>query len=364
MKTVKMPTDTRDEAVNLPGLDCNPNISNQAWFENYDESQNALKLYMREILKYPLLKQKRVIELLGPAKSGNLKARDIIIRHNLRLVVWQARRYRGRLKENSAINLLDLIQEGNLGLLRATEMYNESFQTKFSTYAVLWIRSFINRALDNYQKIIRRPVYLLQNVSDFNSVLKQMSAELSREPTNEEIAQKMETTVEQVINIKDSITQSFSHSLNSSFLSNNGEGNQKLSDVIAGYQNEGPRTIDDIETRQVILRDFKKFLSPRESEIIVMRFGLSDTTPRPQTLEVIGDKFGITRERIRQIESKVLDKISYLPNFVRIGLAIGIRISPEIMCEARRRVKIAHEQRRAEIIEQVEALYSMNKGRS
>ena len=350
--------DLRNGIANVREINEEIAVGDEIWIEKFlSDDRDLLQLFLRELSKFPLLKQGKIAKLITLAQLGDVKARDSLLEHNLRLVVWVARQYSDKIKQNCTISLLDLIQEGVFGLNRAIELYDKTLGTKFSTYAVIWIHQKVSRAIGDLGRIIRLPAHIGEKFCKLAHARTKLLKELNREPTNEEIAKEMETSIEDIVILKDISMQNFNYSLDSHMYREENDS-IKLSEIIAGYQNEGPREIDNADLRNEVSITLKKLLMPREHEIMSMRFGLGDDHV-PKTLEEIGEKYGVTRERIRQIESKVLDKISYLPNFVRTASALGIRINKEIVVEARRRMKAESERKKMEIILELQKFYKL-----
>ena len=261
---------------------------------------DSVQMYLREIGRTPLLSAKEEIELAKKIERGNEEARLKLTNANLRLVVSIAKRYVGR---SPNLTLLDLIQEGNIGLFKAVEKYDWRRGYKFSTYATWWIRQAITRALADQSRTIRIPVHMVETISKYTQVKRRLLQDLGREPLPEEIASEMGIEIEKVRQII-KISQE-TVSLEAPV----GEGEE---DSVLGEFIEDEKTILPSQSAaRILLREqIKKImvdLSPREQKILRMRFGLDDGVTH--TLEEVGNEFGVTRERIRQIESKTLDKI-------------------------------------------------------
>ena len=265
-----------------------------------DDLPDAVQMYLREIGRTPLLTGKEERALAKRLESGEEEARQQLIRANLRLVVSIAKRYVHRTPN---LNILDLIQEGNIGLSRAVDKFDYRKGFKFSTYATWWIRQAITRALADQSRTIRIPVHMVETISKYTQTKRRLLQELGREPLAEEIAIEMGTTVDKVRHIQ-KISQEVI-----SLEAPVGEDDEELtlSEFVKDEKSLTPSQL----TAQTLLRDKIKEilidLLPREQEILKMRFGLEDGITH--TLEEVGKRFDVTRERIRQIEAKALTKI-------------------------------------------------------
>jgi RNA polymerase primary sigma factor len=271
----------------------------------YDDS---IQMYLREIGKTPLLKGEEEIELAKRIGKGDVAARKRLIEANLRLVVSIAKKYMGR-----NLGLLDLIQEGNLGLFRAVEKFDWRKGYKFSTYATWWIRQAITRALADQSRTIRIPVHMVETLNKYAQAERQLVQDLGREPLPEEIASEMGIEVEKVYQLK-KISQE-TVSIDTPV----GDGDEE--DSYLGDFIEDPDSVTPSETagRQILreyVRGILTDLDPREQKILKMRFGLEDGVTH--TLEEVGKEFGVTRERIRQIEAKALDRIKDHNNITKL----------------------------------------------
>lgn len=266
----------------------------------YDEdiSDDSVRLYLREIGKIPLLNAEEELALAKRVVAGDKAAKDKMAEANMRLVVSIAKRYVGR-----GLDLLDLIQEGNTGLLRAVEKFDPDKGFKFSTYATWWIRQAITRAIADQARTIRIPVHMVETINKLLRTQRRLTQELNREPTNEEIAVAMEIDVDKVEHIM-KIKQDIS-SLDASIRDD--EEDSVLADFIEDEDTISP---EDSATSQLLKEQVKQVLSAlseREQKIIKLRFGLEDG--KQHTLEEVGQEFSVTRERIRQIEAKALAKL-------------------------------------------------------
>ena len=264
-----------------------------------DISDDSVRLYLREIGKIPLLTPDEEKVKARRVKAGDRKAKDEMVEANLRLVVSIAKRYSGR-----GLDFLDLIQEGNSGLLRAVEKFDPDKGFKFSTYATWWIRQAITRAIADQARTIRIPVHMVETINKLLRTQRRLTQELNREPSNEEIAEAMDMDVdkvEYVMKIKQDIT-----SLDASVRDD--DDDSVLGDFIEDDQTVSP---DDAATTQLLIAQVKKMLSvltDREQKILKLRFGLGEDR-KSHTLEEVGQEFAVTRERIRQIEAKALSKL-------------------------------------------------------
>ena len=263
-----------------------------------DIADDSVRLYLREIGKIPLLTTPEELALAHRVVAGEKKAKDLMAEANMRLVVSIAKRYVGR-----GLDLLDLIQEGNTGLLRAVEKFDPDKGFKFSTYATWWIRQAITRAIADQARTIRIPVHMVETINKLLRTQRRLTQELNREPTNEEIAEAMEIEVEKVEHIM-KIKQDIS-SLDASVRDD--EEDSVLADFI---EDEDTITPEESATGQLLkehVKDMLSALTEREQKILKLRFGLEDG--KSHTLEEVGQEFMVTRERIRQIEAKALAKL-------------------------------------------------------
>ena len=263
-----------------------------------DIADDSVRLYLREIGKIPLLNAEQELALAQQVVSGDKRAKDKMAEANMRLVVSIAKRYVGR-----GLDLLDLIQEGNTGLLRAVEKFDPDKGFKFSTYATWWIRQAITRAIADQARTIRIPVHMVETINKLLRTQRRLTQELNREPTNEEIAAEMEIDVDKVEHIM-KIKQDIS-SLDASVRDD--EEDSVLGDFIEDEDTISP---EESATNQLLkehVKDMLGALTEREQKILKLRFGLEDG--KSHTLEEVGQEFNVTRERIRQIEAKALAKL-------------------------------------------------------
>lgn len=269
-------------------------------YKRADSSFDSIQMYLREIGQYPLLSTPEERSLAKRVMEGEEEAKNLLARANLRLVVSIAKRYIGRSPD---LTLLDLIQEGNLGLFKAVDKFDYTKGYKFSTYATWWIRQAITRALADQSRTIRIPVHMVETIAKYKQAVRRLAQDLGRDPLPEEVAAEMDLEVEKIHNIEKINQDTIS-------LENPvGDDDDKstLGDFIADDKIMSP----DQETSQRILADqiagILGDLSPKEKKILEMRHGLEDGIYH--TLEEVGREFGVTRERIRQIEAKAIDKI-------------------------------------------------------
>lgn len=286
-----------DDLVDEEEID-DETLNNSQYFD--DISDDSVRLYLREIGKIPLLNSEEELELAKKVVAGDKRAKDKMAEANMRLVVSIAKRYSGR-----GLDFLDLIQEGNTGLLRAVEKFDPDKGFKFSTYATWWIRQAITRAIADQARTIRIPVHMVETINKLLRTQRRMTQELNREPTIEELAKELEMEpdkVEYVIKIKQDIT-----SLDAGVGRDGEDEDSVLGDFI---EDEDGATPEESATNQLLKEQVQAVLSTlsdREQKIIKMRFGLENG--KSHTLEEVGQEFAVTRERIRQIEAKALAKL-------------------------------------------------------
>lgn len=265
-----------------------------------DVSDDSVRLYLREIGKIPLLTAEEELNLAHRVVEGDKKAKDKMAEANMRLVVSIAKRYSGR-----GLDFLDLIQEGNTGLLRAVEKFDPDKGFKFSTYATWWIRQAITRAIADQARTIRIPVHMVETINKLLRTQRRMTQELNREPTMEELSAELELEpekIEYIMKIKQDIS-----SLDAGVGRDGDEEDSVLGDFIEDEETISP---EDSATNQLLkeqVQDVLSSLSDREQKIVRMRFGLDNG--KSHTLEEVGQEFAVTRERIRQIEAKALAKL-------------------------------------------------------
>lgn len=265
-------------------------------------TQDSIQMYLREIGKIPLLTAEEEVALAKRKERNEKEAERRLIEANLRLVVSIAKKFVGK-----QMSLLDLIQEGNIGLFRAVKKFEYRKGYKFSTYATWWIRQAITRALADQSRTIRIPVHMVETINRFMQVERQLIQDLGREPLPEEIAAEMGQELSKVLHIR-RISQD-TVSLETSV--GDDDEDSKLEDFIEDTKTISPDRTAARELLRDYVREAMKDLSPREQKILEMRFGLTDGVSH--TLEEVGKEFDVTRERIRQIEAKALEKIQGNP---------------------------------------------------
>ena len=263
-------------------------------------ADDSVRLYLREIGKIPLLSPEEEAKLAQEIVEGKKKAKDKMVEANMRLVVSIAKRYSGR-----GLDFLDLIQEGNTGLLRAVEKFDPEKGFKFSTYATWWIRQAITRAIADQARTIRIPVHMVETINKVLRTTRKLTTELNHEPSVAEIAKELDMDVdkvEYVMRIKQDIA-----SLDASVGRDGDDEDSVLGDFVEDEERVSPEESAATQILKEQLASIISTLSDREQKIIKMRFGIGGE--RPHTLEEVGAEFSVTRERIRQIEAKALSKL-------------------------------------------------------
>ena len=264
------------------------------------QTYDSIQMYLKEIGQYPLIPASEEKNLAYRIEKGDMEAKNLLARANLRLVVSIAKKYVGR---SSDLTLLDLIQEGNLGLFKAVEKFDWTTGYKYSTYATWWIRQSITRALADQSRTIRIPVHMVETISKYKQVVRRLSQDLGREPLVEEIAMEMNLDIDK-IHVIEQINQD-TVSLEQPI----GDDDEKSTrgefipdDKILRPDQDASRRILSDQIKEVL-----DTLNPKERKILELRYGLNDGIQH--TLEEVGQEFGVTRERIRQIEAKVHEKL-------------------------------------------------------
>lgn len=323
-----------DNIENLDGNEMDESDSDTEEDEDEDDDyivddtsempHNSITIYLKEIGKHPLLSYEEeqelgaIIEKGGEAnateedKVAKKWAADRLVEGNLRLVVNVAKKYVGR-----GLSFEDLIEEGNLGLLKAVDKFNYNLGYKFSTYATWWIRQTITRAIADTSRMVRLPVHIGAQVTRMNTVEKKLTLDLGREPSDEELADELKITVDRLNELR-----KYNQQASSLDTPVSGDGSKdsesSLGDFIEDEGNIGPEQSAILEMRKTDIDKVLSTLSPREKKVLQMRFGLSPYS-RPMTLEEVGLAFDVTRERIRQIESKAIRKLRHPSRVAMLG---------------------------------------------
>jgi len=258
---------------------------------------DTVKLYLQDIRKTPLLTFVEEQALAKRVQEGDQEARGKMIQSNLRLVVSIGKRY-----INRGLPFSDIIEEGNLGLIRAVEKFQYERGFRFSTYASWWIRQSIERAIANQVRIIRLPVHVAELANAYSRTIRKLTQELGREPFNEEVAKKMKISINRVRALSQVTRETYSLDMLIS-----GEGEETLKDVLSDENTPEPSATSDERLRRQYLGEWVSGLPATERSVIEMRYGLNHTAQR--TLDSIGRQFGITRERVRQIENQAIRKL-------------------------------------------------------
>lgn len=288
--------------VSLPRNEDSEKISSDAMEIAVPEGvgiDDPVRMYLKEIGRVPLLTAQQEIDLAKRMEKGDVSAQKELAEANLRLVVSIAKRYVGR-----GMMFLDLIQEGNLGLIKAVEKFDYNKGYKFSTYATWWIRQAITRAIADQARTIRIPVHMVETINKLIRVSRQLLQEYGREPTAEEIAEKMDVPVDRVREIMKIAQEPVS--LETPI---GEEEDSHLGDFIEDHDAQAPADVASFTLLKEQLTEVLSTLTPREKDVLKLRFGLEDGKAR--TLEEVGKNFHVTRERIRQIEAKALRKLRH-----------------------------------------------------
>lgn len=289
------------EGGGLLSIDPEPELSKYSYSKQPSSQYDSIQIYLKEIGQYPLIQAAEEKDLAKRIEVGDDEAKKLLARANLRLVVSIAKKYVGRSPD---LTLLDLIQEGNLGLFKAVDKFDWTKGYKFSTYATWWIRQAITRALADQSRTIRVPVHMVETIAKYKQVYRRLSQDLGRDPMPEEIAVEMGVEVDKIYTIEkiDQSTVSLENPVG-----DDGDEKSTLGDFLADDKILSP---DQEASRRILtdqVQEILNDLSEKERRILEMRHGLTDGIQH--TLEEVGKKFGVTRERIRQIEAKAHEKI-------------------------------------------------------
>ena len=264
------------------------------------QTNTGLQMYLKQIRDIPLLSAEDERKLAEMALAGNESARNKLVSANLRLVIMAVKHY----TQNTTLSFEDLVQEGNMGLIRATQDYKPELGWRFSTYAMYWIKQSISRAVLNNSRTIRLPIHILELQSKYKKASGLLRERLGRDATTEEIAEYLEVTVEKIKEIENLVKDPVS--LNASL---NDEDDGTVEDLVADPNAIKPEEKLDNEYLAKAIASLLPSLDDREQEIIIARFGLNKT--KPKTLDQLGEEYGVTKERIRQIEQKALKKLRH-----------------------------------------------------
>ncbi|APP09821.1 RNA polymerase sigma factor RpoD [Lactobacillus delbrueckii subsp. delbrueckii DSM 20074 = JCM 1012] len=269
-----------------------------------DQVYDSVRMYLKEIGKVPLLSRDEEVEVAKRIENGDESAKDELAAANLRLVVSIAKRYA---KHNGKMGILDLIQEGNIGLMKAVDKFDYSKGFKFSTYATWWIRQAITRALADQDRMIRIPVHVVESINKMNRIQRTLQQDLDREAKPEELAAEMNEPLQKVQEI---ITVAKNQETDSLDKPVGEEGDSQLGDLLEDNKAINPEEYTAFEMLKDQLSSMMgEFLTDREAKVLKLRFGLEND--EPHTLEEVGRSLGVTRERVRQIEAKAVKKLKH-----------------------------------------------------
>ena len=291
--------DAEPEALNDVEEVSSEELQNYASMPEDYAPDDSVRMYLRDIGQYPLLKPEEELDLARRMSDGDEEARSRMINANLRLVVSIAKRYTGR-----GLQFLDLIQEGNLGLMKAVKKFDYTKGYKFSTYATWWIRQAITRAIADQAKMIRVPVHMVETINKLIRTSRQLQQELGREPTEEELAEELGVPSERVREL-----QRIAQDPVSLETPVGEEDDTQLGDFIPAEDEFDPELLANRQLLKEAVASALDTLTERERGVLELRYGLDGDSPR--TLEEVGRKYGVTRERIRQIEGKAIRKLKH-----------------------------------------------------
>ena len=282
------------------------NLSINQEFEGFEEvkgtDRDLVKMYLNEIGRFDRLTDEEEVELALKAKEGSKEARTQLINANLRLVVSIAKKYIGR-----GLSFLDLIQEGNMGLIKATEKFDYTKGYKFSTYATCWIQQSITRAIADKARIIRLPIHLIESINKIKKATLDLTTELGRIPVKQEIADKLGISVSKLT----SIIKSTQSTISIDTPTGQKDDANKIIDYIVDESTLAPESLVSQENLSDDIKEMLDQLSQKERDVVIMRFGL-DSDGQKKTLDEIGTFYGVSRERIRQIENRAISKLKKL----------------------------------------------------
>lgn len=318
----------------LPRGDIDTAVLDNIWYDHaLDTSIDLVSLYLKEIGKYKLLKPSEELALITLAQQGDVKAREKFLHANLRLVVWNARKFLGRIERVPSMDLSDLIQEGNRGLIKALGKYEPSKGFKFSTYATWWIRSFIDRSINDESRSVRLPVHMVEKIRKYTRVYNMLLHTYGEFVPLEKIAEEMQIGIDEVHTLRRIIAQGF---VSVDGYKQNIE-DDKPSFFIKDPNKTGDQVLQEKQIKSILRKALKKGLNPREYDIYSLRFGLDQN--EQHTLEAVGKKLNVTRERIRQIEKKALEKIQYDPELIKLAKSMNFKVQTSTIEAAEELIK-------------------------
>jgi RNA polymerase primary sigma factor len=277
-------------------------------------TDDSVRIYLQQIGKIPLLSAEEELKIAKKIKDeGSEMSKNVLVNANLRLVVSIAKKYIGR-----GLSFLDLIQEGNMGLMKAAERFDYAKGYKFSTYATWWVQQAITRAIADKARIIRLPIHMIESLSKIRKTTLELTTELGRTPTKQEVAARLGITVSKLT----SLVKSAQSTISIETPANQKEDSTKIADYIVDESTVAP---DSRVSQENLLEDIRKMLSqlsPKERDVLILRYGL-DNNGAKKTLDEIGSQYGVSRERIRQIENRAISKLKKLCK--NTNTAVGLR---------------------------------------